>query len=36
MIEDPKDANNTIRVSTYPEEIVDARKVINSATIVYQ
>ena len=35
-IEDPKDANNTIRVSTYPEEIVDARKVINSnGTIIY-
>lgn len=35
-IEDPKDANNTIRVSTYPEEIVDARKVTNSnGTIIY-
>ena len=35
-IEDPKDANNTIRVSTYPEEIVNARKVTNSnGTIIY-
>ena len=35
-IEDPKDANNTIRVSTYPEEIVNARKLTNSnGTIIY-
>ena len=35
-VEDPKDANNTIRVSTYPEEIVNARKVTNSnETIIY-
>ena len=35
-IEDPKDVNNVIRVSTYPEEIVNARKLTNSnGTIIY-
>ena len=35
-IEDPKDVNNVIRVSTYPEEIVNARKQTNSdGTVIY-
>lgn len=35
-IEDPNNANNVIRVSTYPEEIVNARESVNSdGAIIY-
>ena len=35
-IEDPNNSSNVIRVSTYPEEIVDARTQTNSdGTVIY-